>query len=578
MEYRLLIKGGVVVDGSGAPAYPADVRVARGRIAEIGPELRAADDERVVDAAGCYVTPGFIEHHNHWDPAVWWSPAMDPLPAYGVTTSINGNCGFSMAPAAPAVHADVIDIFDYFEDVPSAPARALIPWDWTKWSEYKASMQRKVKTPVHFAAFCGHVPLRLTVMGEDAWTRTATPDEVARMVGLLEDALRSGAMGLSSNLVDHDRNERPLPTLMADDAELSALFEVVGRYPGATIQITVDTFMRRNAAQSLERIAPLAKAAGVRMQWAGLPTLKFQEAIRPAISALHEQFKAEGLDFSTGFMQVSPTSAMNFRQSLVFAQNGNFVWQELVNAKTWDEKRAMLACPDWRERAREAWDNQYPNSYLHDPRALTLRESENGCGPVGVTLADYIARTGVNHPSDALAQWVLKNGAESVVFKKSWERDEEVLVSLFRDPHALANISDSGAHGKLFCGAGDNVRLLTEFVRDTARLTIEEGVHNLTGKLTAFFGLHDRGVIQVGKAADIAVFNLAEIESRSEERVWDVPDGEGGRTYRYTRAPAPMRLTLVNGVPTFDNGAFTGRFPGRFVGPERATPQAMAAE
>jgi N-acyl-D-aspartate/D-glutamate deacylase len=578
MDYRILIKGGTVVDGSGAPAYAADVRVRDGRIAEIGPDLRAAEGERTIDATGCCVTPGFIEHHNHWDPAVWWSPAMDPLPAYGITTSINGNCGFSMAPAAPAVHADVVDIFDYFEDVAKEPSRTLIPWDWTKWSEYKASMQRKVKTPVHFAAFCGHVPLRLTVMGQDAWTRAATPDEIAQMVALLEDALAAGAMGLSSNLVDHDRNERPLPTLLADDAELSALFAAVARHPGATVQITVDTFMRRNAAQSLERLAPIAKAAGVRMQWAGLPTLQFQAPIRPAISALHEQYKAEGLDFSTGFMQVSPTSAMNFGQSLVFAQNGNFVWQELVNAKTWDEKRAMLADPDWRGRARESWDNQYPNSYLHHPDALTLRESESGYGPVGVTLADYIRQTGINHPSDAMAQWVLNNGAESVVFKKSWERDEEVLVALFRDPRALANITDSGAHGKLFCGAGDNVKLLTEFVRDTQRLTIEEAVHNLTGKLAGFFGLHDRGLIEVGKAADIAVFDLDEIEARPEERVWDVPDGEGGRTYRYTRAPAPMRLTLVAGVPTFDNGAFTGRFPGRFVGPEQSRPRAIAAE
>src|SRR5262249_2195351 len=157
----------------------------------------------------------------------------------------------------------------------------------------------------------------------------------------------------------------------------SALFAAVARHPGATVQITVDTFMRRNAAQSLERLAPIAKAARGRVQWAGLPTLQFQGPIRPAISAPHDQDQAAGLDFSTGFMQVSPTSAMNFGQSLVFAQNGNFVWQELVNAKTWDEKRAMLADPDWRSRARESWDAQYPNSYLNHPEALTLRESES---------------------------------------------------------------------------------------------------------------------------------------------------------------------------------------------------------
>lgn len=269
---------------------------------------------------------------------------------------------------------------------------------------------------------------------------------------------------------------------------------------------------------------------------------------------------------------------MNFGQSLVFSQNGNPVWQELVNAKTWDEKAAMLADPDWRERARNSWDNQTPTSYLNDPTALFLRESESGVGPIGMTLAEYIVRTGINHPSDAMARWLLENGAESIVFKKSWERNEEVLMELFRDPRALANISDSGAHGKLFCGTGDNIKLLTEFVRDTNRLTIEEGIHNLTGKLANFFGLHDRGTITEGLIADIVVFNLAEVEARAEEKLWDVPDGKGGRTYRYTRAPAPMRLTLVNGIPTFDNGAFTGRFPGAFIGPELPHLLAVAAE
>jgi N-acyl-D-amino-acid deacylase len=262
----------------------------------------------------------------------------------------------------------------------------------------------------------------------------------------------------------------------------------------------------------------------------------------------------------------------------VFAQNGNPVWQEVIDADSWEKKVAMLSDPAWLERARESWKNQYPHSYLHKPETLTLRESETGYGPVGITLAEYIEKGKFSHPSDALAEWVINNGAESVVHKKSWERDDDLLVELLKDPNSVGNISDAGAHGKMFCGAGDNVYLLTDFVRDRGVLTIEEGVHNLTGKLASFFGLNDRGLIEVGKVADITVFNLAEIERRPEEKIWDVWDGEGGRTYRYTRAAAPMRLTLVNGVPTFDNGAFTGRFPGAFIGPEHTMVQAVAAE
>jgi N-acyl-D-amino-acid deacylase len=174
MNYRFLIQGGRIVDGTGTAAYDADVRVASGRIVEVGKALTPCDDERIIDAAGCLVTPGFIETHNHWDGSVWWSPVMEPLSANGVTTSINGNCGFSMAPAPadPADRETIIEKFNFFEDIPEPPMKRQVPWNWRFWSEYKASMQRRVKLPVNYASFCGHIPIRLCVMGQDAWTRT----------------------------------------------------------------------------------------------------------------------------------------------------------------------------------------------------------------------------------------------------------------------------------------------------------------------------------------------------------------------------------------------------------------------
>jgi N-acyl-D-amino-acid deacylase len=440
MDFEILIKSGTVVDGSGAPAFPADVRVRHGRISEVGPNLRATTGERVIDASGCYVTPGFIETHNHWDGGVWWSPNMEPLPAYGVTTSINGNCGFSMAPApeSPEDRQNIIEIFNFFEDIPEPPMKKLVPWDWRNWSEYKASMLRNVRVPVNFAAFCGHIALRLCAMGQEAWTRAARPDEIERMCVLLDDALRAGAMGLSSNQLDFDKSERPLPSQRADDAEYASLLAVVARYKGATFQVIVDHFMRMTGPDTVERLGRIAKAASVRMQWAGLPTLKYQAKVRQRSEVLHAQFKAEGLDFWTGFHHVSPTSVINFGRSLVFAQNGNPVWQEVVNAETWQAKSGMLSDPKWRERAREAWKNQYAHSYLHDATALFLRESESGYGPTGITLAEYISRSGITHPSDALAEWVLRNGAESVILKKSWERDEEVVLQLLKDPRTAS--------------------------------------------------------------------------------------------------------------------------------------------
>jgi N-acyl-D-aspartate/D-glutamate deacylase len=579
MQRNYLIKGGTVVDGTGAPATLADVRVRAGLIAEVAPDLVPENRERLIDATGCFVTPGFIESHNHFDGPMWWLPTMDPLPGYGATTSINGNCGFGVAPVHddPAVRKEMVDIFSFFEDIPDKPFLKNLAWDWKSWSDYRKSLERNVKVPLNFAAFAGHIAIRLAVMGMEAWDRTATPAEIRQMCAYLRDALEAGAMGMSMNLLDHDRKNRPIPSMLADDDEVAALLGVLAEFPGVTFQVIVDHVMRLTGPVSVERMGRLAQAAGVRMQWAGLPTLQFQAFIRPQSEALHERFKAEGRDFWTGYHHVSPTTMISFWSSLVFAQSNNYVWYEIVEAKTEAAKLALLASPEWRDRARASWEKTFDQSPLKHPDQLILRDSETKAGPVDITLDVFMAQRGIDHPSDALAEWLLDNGIYSNLFLVSWKRDEEVLLKLMRDPRSVGNLSDAGAHSKMFCGAGDNVLLLTKYVRDEKKLTIEEAVHIMTGKSANFFGLTDRGVIRPGLNADITVFNLDEIERRPEVKAWDVPDGEGGCTFRYTRAPAPMRLTMVNGVPTFDAGAFTGAYPGKFIGPS-VPALAQAAE
>ena len=236
---NLLIRGGTIVDGTGAPARKGDVRISHTRITEIGPSLEPVGDERIFDASGCCVAPGFIESHTHLDGVMWWQPDLEPLAGNGVTTVINGNCGFALAPAHDdaAVRDEVIKIFSFFEDFPEGPFRSHLPWDWRTWSEYRDSIERNLHAPVHFGHFVGHIAIRLAAMGLDAWERAATPAEIGRMAELLEDALDAGALGLSSNLFDHDGRDRPIPTLRAQDAEFTALFDVLARYPLSLIHI-----------------------------------------------------------------------------------------------------------------------------------------------------------------------------------------------------------------------------------------------------------------------------------------------------------------------------------------------------
>lgn len=570
-ESKRLIQGGQVVDGSGAASFQADVRIRDGVITEIGRALVPTAEETVHDASGCYVSPGFIESHTHFDGTMWWQPDLDPLPGYGVTTVVMGNCGFALAPLPqdPDARAEVVKIFSFFEDIPERPFFENLPWDWQSWPEYKQSMERSIKVPTNYATFVGHIAIRLAAMGMDAWSRAATPAEVKKMCHELELALEAGALGLSTNLMDHDGTDRPVPSLHADDTEVRALLEVLARHQGATLQIVIDTVMRMTAVASLERVERLIGELPIRLQWAGLPTLQWQKdfGIQEPLLKMHERYAREGRDFYTGYAHVPVTTVISFDQSLLFAQSNEYVWHEVVTATDAEAKFALLQDPEWRARARHSWDElALPTSPFRNPRPLLLDQSQNGTGPINITLGDYADSLGL-HPSDAFAEWLLANGMDSTATAPDWDRDDSMIERLFKDPYTVGNISDAGAHGQMFCGAGDNIMLFTQFVREQGVLSVEEAVYVQTGKLADFFGFADRGKIEEGKRADITVFALDEVQRQPKRKVYDVPDGQGGTTWRWTRDAAPMRLTLVNGVATFEEGKATGAWPGEAISP-----------
>ncbi|AZI35609.1 putative D-aminoacylase [Caenibius tardaugens NBRC 16725] len=581
-----LIKGGTVVDGTLAPAYAADVRVENERIVEIGKDLAARPGEEVFDATGCYVTPGFIESHTHYDSTMWWQPDLDPLPGYGATTIVMGNCGFSPAPLSDdkASQMEMIKIFSFFEDIPLEPFVQHLPFDWRKWSEYKKSMVEKVKLPLNYTTYAGHIAIRIAVMGPEAWDRVSTAEERAKMAELLDDAMRAGALGLSTNLLDHDGENRPIPTLVADDAEFEALFEVLQRYPSATFQCIIDVaLMRDNGDQQVERISKLLKGRGIRVQFTGAaPTSEYQTYRVDQMKELVARLRSEGLDVWPGYAHVPLTAQVSIYRSLLFAQSNDYVWHEAVLAEGDAAKEAVLRDPDWRARARESWDTKiYPQSPMAQPHALLLTKvgSENGMGgPFGITLKDYADELGV-HASDAAAEWLLRNGVNSAIRMAPMAMNDSAVVDQVIDPQSLGNLNDCGAHLQMLCGSGENVIFLTKYVRDQKLISLEQAIHTMTGKIAEHFYLDDIGAIKPGKRADIVVFDINEIEQRDMEKVYDVEDGKGGMMWRYTRPAAPMRLTMVNGVPIFRDGAYTGAKPGEYLEARNEdAPTALAAE
>ncbi|HXY91610.1 MAG TPA: amidohydrolase family protein, partial [Acidimicrobiia bacterium] len=447
---HLIVRGGTVVDGTGGPSRVADVRVRDGVIVDVAPGL-VPDGEREVDARGALVAPGLIDSHTHYDIEMFWDPTLDPLPVYGVTTIVMGNCGLGIAPVAADVRDDIVDLLCFIEELPPVLAASYVPWGWTSWAEY-AERARDTATAVQPFAYTAHNALRAAVMGRSAWERPAAPTEVHRMAELLDDALRAGSLGLSSNWFDTDRRRQLVPSRLSDEGEVETLLDVVARHRGATFQVI--------ARSSRDRRGSLERSCGRGIRSLSLGDGVGGAKVEPGLTTWYLGGGNEPFTPMLGFQTSIATAAIP-------------PWHEVINGPA-EDKLATLADPEWRARARAAWDDPLPeqNAFRHDTLHLVmLTDSENGTGPTGISLAELAAERD-QHPSDALADWVLANGIGSRYLKQNSTAvpmsDDDRRAQVVHDaenPYALMGGTDAGAHLTMFCGAGSNLYLVTHWAR-----------------------------------------------------------------------------------------------------------------
>ena len=514
------------------------MRIRAGLVAEVGAGL-APDGETVVDADGAYVAPGFIDCHTHYDPSVWWDPLVDPMPQHGVTTVVTGNCSLSLTPVRAPDRVSASDVFGFIEDIPVDAFASGIPWTWESYAEWRDAL-RAHGTAVHIAALIGHSNLRVYVMGDDAWTRAATGDERARLAAVLAESLAAGALGMSTSFIDQDRHGHAVPSRAADHEELRALIDVLGGAPGHPRVLEFLPWIKETERQlgDIDRVARWCGAAGVSCTWNQLA-----ENSRDPSRAERLIEQAHGLhaDGCRVYAQVSPRP---FTLNVSFDQTPAFVavpaWGELIQ-RTPDDKRRTLVDEDWRARARADWDRVgdgftiFPVSRTDRVRLTSVRDGEEQF--LGATLADVVAARG-GHPSDVLADWVLEHDlAPGMVAEALSNNDAGKVAELIADPTTVVGASDAGAHLQMMCGAGDSTLLLTEHVRDRGDLTVEAGVHQLTGRIADAFGIHDRGTLRPGMAGDVVVFALDELAYRPEAFVHDLPGGAPRLTAPGGRVP-----------------------------------------
>ena len=550
---RIVLRGGTVLDGNGGPGSTADVLVADGRIAEVGPSVDTTG-ARVLDAGGAYVTPGFIDMHTHLDPSLFWDPGCDPMPQHGVTTVLIGNCSLGLVPMRPDLVDEVSKLFCYIEDMPRETFTLGIPWTWDRYAEYRDAHPAM---SVHAAPLIGHSVMRLYVMGTEAWDRAATDDERAQIVALLDESVAAGAFGFSTSFFDADAQSRPVPSRLADDAELDALVAVLGRQRRGLIEFIPD-LQAPGGEQQLIDLVELCGRYGVVSTTNTLVASDSRPQFAAGIMALTRKLRDGGSAF---WPQMSPRTIdfrINWETSMVFMNVSE--WHRIPNAPDDTERARLLRDPEWRAAARAQWDactgGLFPAQAPSRVRfiAVTRPELEPW---LGKTLEDLAAARGA-HPSDAFADWILENDLRpGVLVVGVGNSNVEAVAELLVDPDTVIASSDAGAHVQMMCAAGDTTLFLARHVRDRGDLTVEQAVHELTAKHADAFGFHDRGRVEPGKVADLTVFSLDELHWDDDVFVNDLPGGAP----RLRRPPGGYRYTLANGEITQEDGVLTDARP-----------------
>ncbi|MDA8047318.1 MAG: amidohydrolase family protein [Actinomycetota bacterium] len=557
----LLIRGGSVVDGTGSRAYPADVRVRAGRIVEVAPSLRP-DGEEELDAGGAVVTPGFIDTHAHVDAQVFWDPALDPEPLHGVTTLLTGNCSLSLYPVSDSTRAEISDLFAYIEDVPRHLFDDSVPWEWSDFAGYAAAVNR-TGTGANLAPLVGHSMIRLSVMGPDAWTRTATEAETAQMAAVLGEAMTGGAWGLSTSHLDVDSTGRPVPSRQAGEAEVDALLDTIGGFGRGLVEIVPALLDNEGQYDKMEHLARRCARRGLPLTWTGFAVSERDPQFVTRWLDLARRLQDESVPF---YPQLSPRTVdfrLNWDSSMMFMSLAQG-WHKVVAARGPEAKAALLSDPAWRDTARAEWDRVeralFPHRRPEKVRFVEVFGADQEPWR-GRTLAELVAEKG-GHPSDVLADFVLANQCRpGLVAQGVANADVEAVARVLTDPTVLISSSDAGAHMQMLCASGDSTLLLTRHVRERGDLTLEEAVHALTGRQADVFGFRGRGRIEAGAVADLAVFDLDELHYDEDGFVDDLPGGGA----RLRRAEGGYRATFVAGRAVQSEGKLTGALPGRVI-------------
>ena len=573
MALDLLIRGGTIVDGSGAARYRGDVGVRGGRIVEIG-RIRSAA-ERTIDADGLIVSPGFIDGHTHMDAQVAWDQIGSCSCWHGVTTVIMGNCGFALAPCRPADREWFARCLTAVEDIPTEAMLAGIDWTWETFPEYLATVDRLPKA-INYGAYLGHSALRMYVMGKRALTEKATEDDLTRMVAAVKEAVRAGAMGFSSSRATTHvtPDDTPVASRIADWSELDRLVGALADLNAGVFQIGPDISGGEAQRRFLGRLKQLAVESGRPVMFG---ILSSRQGDRPNPWTYQLDYLDECAAAGARMWGQSTTRSINaiFSLKSYLPFDGLPEWRELRRLPL-DEQKRRLADPAARGRLVADETHMKPRDNVFqgggaattDPRKpdydnLFAMKGVEWNDPTVAQLADQRGQ----HPVEVMIDLVLEND-DQVFVQPLVNEDPEHVLGLLRHPRTLATFSDSGAHVCQEMGSSLQTHLLSYWVRARQAFTLEAAVRKLTFDNASAWDLNDRGLVRAGYAADLVVFDEARVRPAMPSVETDLPGG----ARRLVQKAEGIAAVVVNGQVTLEHGRATGAVSGTLLRGPGAQP------
>lgn len=511
------IRNALIVDGSGAKPYHADLAVKDGFIAAIGKDAGPARE--TIDAGGLALMPGIIDNHTHYDAQITWDASASPSPALGVTTAVIGNCGFTIAPCREADRDLILKNLTQVEGMSLEVLKAGTRWGFESVPEYFAMLERQ-GVALNIAGFVGHSSVRTYVMGEDAPRRAATPAEVAKMRDIVLAGVKAGAVGFATSTSPNHNGHGgiPMPSRLADAAEMKALVGCLKEAGHGVFMLTKGGQTKMGFLEELAALSGRPVVVAALLHNNTNPRSVFDDL--DAISAAN----ARG-NRMLGAISCCPLTS-DFPMSAPYPMEGILAWKPALGLSG-EAFKAKLADPAFRMAVRDEiakpaifrifngeWDKVY---VAHAARPENRKWEQHS--------VEEIARATGADPLDAMLDLAISEDLETEFSALLLNSDERAVGEMLRHPHSLVSLSDAGAHLTLFNDAGFGLHLLGRWVRELGVLPLETAVKKLTGDPAAVFGIQGRGALKAGHAADLMLFDPAKVNRGPKVRVKDLPGG-----------------------------------------------------